>query len=113
MEAGNGRSEPAARPDPDERPEPAARPDERHLDGNALGGALRQVFAADMTGALTRCAACGRVAELGAQHLYRSPHAPGAVLRCAACESVLLVLVERWGVYRLNLCGLSWLEVEA
>ena len=65
-----------------------------------------------MTAASGRCANCGRVAEFGAQHLYRHPHAPGAVLRCAACDSVLLVLVERRNDYRLTLRGLSWIDLK-
>jgi hypothetical protein len=90
---------------------PAVDDNELRLDGNALAGALQQVFAGDATMARGRCARCGRVAEVGAQHLYRHPHAPGAVLRCAACDNVLLVLVELPGAYRLTLHGLSWLEV--
>ena len=53
-----------------------------------------------------------RVAEFGAQHLYRHPQAPGAVLRCAACGNVLLVLVERRNDFRLTLRGLSWIELK-
>jgi hypothetical protein len=91
--------------------EEPARDDWMRLDGNALAGPLGQVFAVDVTAALGRCDACGRVAELGAQHLYRFPRAPGAVLRCAACEHVLLVLVETPGGCRLTLSGLSWLDL--
>jgi hypothetical protein len=87
--------------------------DELRLDGNALAGALQDVFAMDVTAASGACARCGRVAEVGAQHLYRYPHAPGAVLRCAACDNVLLVLVERPNDYRLTLRGLSWMELKA
>lgn len=80
------------------------------LDGNALAGDLEEIFAGDATAAHGRCSGCGRVAELGAQHLYRYPHAPGAVLRCAACEQVLLVLTPGPNGYRLALPGLSWFE---
>ena len=80
------------------------------LDGNALGGALGEIFAGDVTGARGCCSRCGRVAELGAQHLYRYPHAPGAVLRCAACDHVLLVLAPGPNGNRLTLPGLSWFE---
>jgi hypothetical protein len=84
--------------------------DSLRLDGNALAGSLQQIFAGDVTVALGRCAACGRVAELGRQHLYRYPRAPGAVLRCSACGSVLLVLVERPTDTFVSLPGLSWVE---
>jgi hypothetical protein len=87
--------------------------DDLRLDGNALAGALEQVFARDVTSARGRCAACGRVAPLGAQHLYRYPRAPGAVLRCSACDSVLLVLVERPKGTFVSLAGLSWMEPAA
>jgi len=80
------------------------------LDGNALGGTLEELFGAEMTGSRGACARCGRVAELGAQHLYRYPHAPGAVLRCAACDNVLLVVVPRPGGARLALAGLRWFD---
>jgi hypothetical protein len=72
---------------------------------------LEELFTVDLTAAHGRCAHCGRVAEMGAQHLYRYPRAPGAVLRCSACEGVLLVLVERPDGYRVTLQGLSWLEL--
>jgi len=80
------------------------------LDGNALGGTLEELFGAEMTASSGACARCGRVAELGAQHLYRYPHAPGAVLRCAACSNVLLVVVPRPGGVRLSLVGLRWFD---
>jgi hypothetical protein len=84
---------------------------ELRLDGNALAGVLEELFTVDLTAAHGRCAHCGRVAEMGAQHLYRYPRAPGAVLRCSACEGVLLVLVQRPDGYRVTLQGLSWLEL--
>ena len=80
------------------------------LDGNALAGALEEFFAGDVTSARGKCSCCGRIAELGAQHLYRYPHAPGAVLRCAACEHVLLVLAPGPDGARLRLPGLRWFE---
>ncbi|HMK91653.1 MAG TPA: DUF6510 family protein [Thermoleophilia bacterium] len=84
---------------------------ELRLDGNALAGELSRVFAVDMTAADGRCGHCGRVAPLGAQHLYRYPRAPGAVLRCSACESVLFVLVELPDGVRMTIGSLSWLRL--
>lgn len=80
------------------------------LDGNALAGVLEELFGGDLTSARGKCSRCGRIAELGAQHLYRYPHAPGAVLRCAACDHVLLVLTPGPNGDRLRLPGLSWLK---
>ena len=82
--------------------------DDLRLDGNALGGELDELFAAEMTAAGVTCTRCGRTAPIGGQHLYRYPHAPGAVLRCAACDNVLLVVVQRPGGARLTLAGLRW-----
>ena len=87
--------------------------DELRLDGNALAGALQQVFVGDVTAISGQCARCGRVAEIGAQHLYRYPHAPGAVLRCAGCDNVLLVLVERPHDCRVGVPGLTWIALAA
>jgi hypothetical protein len=81
------------------------------LDGNAAAGTLSEVFACDVTAARGACASCGAVAEMGGQHLYMFPRAPGAVLRCNRCEAVLMVLVHGGGHYRLSLRGLTWLEL--
>ncbi|HUK78985.1 MAG TPA: DUF6510 family protein [Thermoleophilia bacterium] len=80
------------------------------LDGNALAGTLQELLGVEMTASSGACARCGRVAELGAQHLYRYPGAPGAVLRCAACGNVLIVVVQRPGGARLTLSGLRWFD---
>jgi hypothetical protein len=85
---------------------------ELRLDGNAAAGVLREVFVYDMSGATGQCAACGAIAEVGAQHLYMQPLSPGAVLRCRSCESVLMVLVHGNGRYRFGLQGLKWLEIQ-
>jgi len=81
------------------------------LDGNAAAGMLQEVFACDLSGASGQCAACGRIAQIGAQHLYMHPLAPGAVLRCQSCESILMVFVHAGGRYRFGLQGLKWLQI--
>jgi hypothetical protein len=81
------------------------------LDGNAMGGLLEELFAGEITDARGRCASCGSVADIGAQHAYMYPLSPGAVLRCAGCESVLVVVVRTPGHLRFALQGLAWLEV--
>jgi hypothetical protein len=40
--------------------------EERRLDGNAIGGLLREVFAAEVTSAGSCCAACGASEPVGA-----------------------------------------------
>lgn len=82
------------------------------LDGNAIGGLLRELFAAEVTSARGACAGCGAVGALGAQHLYMHPLAPGAVLRCRWCDSVLMVVVRAEGRVRLAVQGMAWLDID-
>lgn len=87
--------------------------DERQLrlDGNAAAGRLQELFVHELTSARGQCRACGAIAEMGAQHLYMYPLAPGGVLRCHRCESVLMVLVQGEGRLRLGLPGIAWMEM--
>jgi hypothetical protein len=57
-------------------------------DGNALAGPLGEVFAVDITAAVTTCAGCGRRGAVAELHVYGSEL--GMVARCAGCESVVL-----------------------
>ena len=84
---------------------------ETRLDGNALAGELREIFARDMTSALACCASCGNVGPIGEAYLYMAAEAPGGVLRCRRCESVLLVYVNLDGRRRLGTPGLRWMEM--
>jgi hypothetical protein len=81
------------------------------LDGNAAAGLLQELFVHELTSARGACASCGAVAEMGMQHLYMYPHAPGAVLRCKDCEGILMVVVHGGGRFRLGLQGVTWLEI--
>jgi len=83
--------------------------DEHHVDGNALGAVLIDVFGRDMTAAAGTCGGCGTVAALGAAIAYRS--APGDVLRCPGCGTVLLVAVHMRAGYRVTIEALRSLEV--
>jgi len=83
------------------------------LDGNAAAGIWGEVFVPELSAARGRCANCGMIALLGGQHLYMSPLSPGAVLRCSNCQQVLMVFVHAGGHYRLDLRGLTWLEMVA
>jgi hypothetical protein len=60
----------------------------RHLDGNVLGGPLRDLFVDDVTVALIRCVGCGRRATIAQLEVYHG--GPGAVARCAGCRGVVL-----------------------
>ena len=79
------------------------------LDGNGAAGALREVFALEMTAARGRCDGCGSIAALGEARAYMD--APGLVVRCRSCENVLVVLVRGEDRYWLGVQGLTWLEL--
>ena len=81
--------------------------DATHVDGNALGGLLIEVFGREMTDADGCCASCGTVNPLGAMPVYRSA---GDVMRCPSCGNVTIVTVvvrERTRVYP---AGVRWIE---
>ena len=85
--------------------------EERRLDGNAIGGLLREIFAVEMTAAIGTCAACGAVNEVGRVHVYVD--APGTVVRCPACEAVLMRVVRGRGRYWIDMTGVRTLEFAA
>ena len=62
-----------------------------HLDGNAIGGLLTDVFGRDATDVSGRCAACGADNVVAALHVYR---AAGIVVRCPSCQEVLMRFVQ-------------------
>ena len=64
--------------------------EDMRLDGNAAGGALREVYARDVTGALATCARCRAVGPVGT--LLEYGHGMGVVLRCPRCDAVMLRL---------------------
>lgn len=79
------------------------------VDGNAIGGLLREIFTMEMTTAETTCAGCGKVHAVGRVDVYTN--APGAVVRCPACGQVLMRIVKGRGRYWLDLTGISCLEL--
>jgi hypothetical protein len=79
------------------------------LDGNAAAGQLAEVFAAEMTSALTICATCRAEATLAELPAYLL--APGTVLRCANCGAVQMRLVRGPGRAWLDVQGLRTIEV--
>lgn len=81
------------------------------LDGNAVGGLLNEIFPFEMTAAETTCAGCGAIKPVGELMLYRHPM--GAILRCAGCDAVLMRITRIRGCYRLDLSGMSCLNIVA
>jgi hypothetical protein len=84
---------------------------EMKVDGNAIGGLLREIFAMEMTAAETTCAGCGAVNAVGAVDVYM--HAPGVVVRCPECKQVLMLIVRGRGRYWVDLRGVRRLEFAA
>lgn len=86
-------------------------PHSPHLDGNALAGALREIFAVDLTAADAPCAGCGQAWVLAQLLVYAGPHAPGLVARCPGCDAVLLRMVRGPAGAWLDLRGVAVLRV--
>ncbi len=78
------------------------------LDGNAIGGLLREVFGTEMTTAVGTCAGCGVRAQVAEYAVYRQ--APGAVVRCRQCGATLMVIITRRGMNCVDLRGLAALR---
>ena len=87
---------------------PADEPDgvddtaERRLDGNALTGALAELFAVDLVPADCTCAHCGRTSPLPQYDLYAD--SPALVL-VVGCTGVVLRYSSAGGRIRLDLSG--------
>ena len=79
-----------------------------HLDGNAIGGLLMEVFGKEMTDALGCCAHCGDTNHVGALIVYRA--GPGDVVRCPSCTTVLIVATRLPAGPRIYFSSLRWLE---
>ena len=80
-----------------------------YRDGNVLAGPLLEVFAVDVTAAVTVCAGCRRTDRMAALHVYG--RGPGLVARCPGCANVMLRYAEtphgRW----LDLAGTAVLRL--
>ena len=80
-----------------------------HLDGNSLGGLLRDLFGREMTHERGCCDACGAINPLGTTLVFRD--APGDVIRCSNCQTVLMVAVALPTGMRVSFQSLRWMEV--
>jgi hypothetical protein len=79
------------------------------VDGNALAGPLREIFAVEVTTARGRCPSCGRQDAIASLRVYT--HAPGLVARCPGCDAVMLRLVRAPDRAWLDLRGVLCLEL--
>jgi uncharacterized protein DUF6510 len=79
------------------------------LDGNAMAGDLREIFAFDVTAARYTCAGCGHAEAIGALMLWGQEM--GRVARCPHCDDVVLSLVHAPDRVFLDLRGAVRLEL--
>jgi hypothetical protein len=75
------------------------------LDGNAIGGLLHDVFAAELTDETGVCAHCRNQAPVAECEVYLG--GPGVIVRCRACRGLLMVFVEVRGVVCVDVSGLQ------
>jgi Family of unknown function (DUF6510) len=80
------------------------------LDGNAAAGRLGDLFAFDVTTAVSTCATCRDARPVAELHAYMD--APGIVLRCASCGAAQLRLVDSGDRAWLDLRGIQVLEIQ-
>jgi len=59
--------------------------DDRHIDGNGVGGMLAEVLGVDPTSVRRRCSGCGAVHALAEHRAYQGA---AMVLRCPVCDDV-------------------------
>jgi hypothetical protein len=85
------------------------RTEEMRLDGNAAAGALRELFAFDLTAATATCAGCGASRPIGALLDYGG--GMGVVLRCPGCDAAMLRLTHTPGWLRLDAMGTALIAV--
>jgi Zn finger protein HypA/HybF involved in hydrogenase expression len=78
------------------------------VDGNAVAGLLREVFAVEMTTATAMCDTCGASDSVGALHVFRGA---GVVMRCPHCDNVLLTIVTDDMRVSVSFAGLRTLQV--
>lgn len=79
------------------------------LDGNAAAGALGELFAFDITRAVSTCATCHAVSPVAELRGYMD--APGIVLRCASCGTAQLRVVHTGARAWLDMRGIEVLEI--
>ncbi|MHB1131770.1 MAG: DUF6510 family protein [Chloroflexota bacterium] len=80
------------------------------LDGNAVAGLLREVFATEMTACPVQCANCGKKGAMGT--LLAFGHSAGVTLRCSACEQIVLRIVETPEAVLLDARGAKFIRLE-
>lgn len=80
-----------------------------YQDGNVLAGPLSEIFAVDLTAALSRCAHCDNTGAVATLRVYG--RAPALVARCPACGEVVLRIVRSPSNTWLDLRGTVTLNI--
>jgi hypothetical protein len=80
----------------------------RMLDGNAVAGTLGELFGVEMTTVVATCSGCGKTGMLAETGVYVD--SPGIVVRCRTCDTALIVIVERRGVFCVDLSGVGQID---
>jgi Family of unknown function (DUF6510) len=83
--------------------------EDMRLDGNAVGGALREVFALEVTAAMATCIGCGAASPVGT--LLEYGHGMGVILRCPACDLAMLRIVRTPGWLNVDASGIAMLRI--
>jgi hypothetical protein len=83
--------------------------DEQHLDGNAAGGVLAQIFAVEMTTVEAICANCDAVGLIGAALVYAT--AMGTIVRCPGCGEALIRIAHGPQRYWVDFSGTRLLQL--
>jgi Zn finger protein HypA/HybF involved in hydrogenase expression len=78
------------------------------LDGNAVAGLLREVFAVEMTTAVGTCGKCGATDAVGAIRVFRGA---GVVMRCPHCDNALVTIVKDGARMWIGFPGVRTLQV--
>jgi Family of unknown function (DUF6510) len=81
------------------------------LDGNAVGGLLREIFVLDITAAIVTCGGCGTAAALGDVRVFGGPM--GAIFRCERCDTAVMRLVHTPTGFWLDMRGARSLQVNS
>jgi hypothetical protein len=85
--------------------------DKQHLDGNAAGGVLGQIFVVEMTTAEVICANCDAVGPIGAALVYAM--AMGTIIRCPGCGEALMRIAHEPQRYWLDFSGTRLMQLAA
>jgi Zn finger protein HypA/HybF involved in hydrogenase expression len=83
--------------------------DEQHLDGNAAGGVLEQIFALEMTTVQVICANCNTVGLIGAALVYAT--AMGTIIRCPGCGKTMMRIAHGPQRYWVDFSGTRLMQL--